>query len=224
MASWRELHLPGPHHTPLGRWHHDSRWRLLISILLGCAGGWLAHLFLGLNHSLLIGWSVVAVLYCLISTIAVRKMTSAETSVHARSESPGRVAVHIMLLVAAGISLVGLVVLLFRDTGSEIATAIITLVVVSSSWFMIQVMYALRYAREYYRENGGIDFNQSEDPQYSDFAYLAFTIGMSFATSDPNFTNSRIRKIALSHALLNYVFGTIILAAVINILASLSAN
>jgi uncharacterized membrane protein len=81
----------------------------------------------------------------------------------------------------------------------------------------------LRYARLYYTgPDGGIDFNEDGRPQYSDFAYLAFTIGMTFQASDTDLTTKEIRATALPHALLAYLFGAIIIATTINLLAGLA--
>ena len=81
---------------------------------------------------------------------------------------------------------------------------------------------ALRYARTFYFPPvGGIDFNEGDPPNYLDFAYLALTIGMTFQVSDTNLTTKAIRKIALSHALLSYLFGAVIVALVINVVSSL---
>ncbi len=83
-------------------------------------------------------------------------------------------------------------------------------------------MYATRYARLYYTgEDGGIDFNEDEPPTYVDFAYLAFTIGMTFQVSDRPETRA-IRATALRHALLSYLFGAIIVATTINLIAGLA--
>src|SRR3712207_8761371 len=60
--------------------------------------------------------------------------------------------------------------------------------------------------------SGGIDFGQPEPPAYSDFAYLAFTVGMSFAVPDTQIADTSIRKVALGHALLSYLFGTVVIA------------
>jgi uncharacterized membrane protein len=68
---------------------------------------------------------------------------------------------------------------------------------------------------------GGIDFNEDDPPTYLDFAYLSMTIGMTFQVSDTNLTTKRIRRIALGHALLSYLFGAIIVALVINVVSSL---
>ena len=68
---------------------------------------------------------------------------------------------------------------------------------------------------------GRIDFNENDPPTYLDFAYLALTVGMTFQVSDTNLTTKGIRRIALSHALLSYLFGAVILALVINVVSSL---
>jgi len=73
----------------------------------------------------------------------------------------------------------------------------------------------------FYRSGGGIDFNQQQLPQYSDFAYLSFTLGMTFQVSDTNISSSYIRRSILHHVLLSYLFGTVIVAATVNLVAGL---
>jgi uncharacterized membrane protein len=73
-------------------------------------------------------------------------------------------------------------------------------------------------------EEGGMDFKQDTRPTYSDFAYLAFTIGMSYAVSDIEPTSTNIRRKALPHALLSYLFGTILIAVAINLVTNLSQS
>jgi uncharacterized membrane protein len=68
-----------------------------------------------------------------------------------------------------------------------------------------------------------VDFNQTEPPQYRDFAYLAFTLGMTYQVSDTNLTSSTIRREALRHALISFVLGVVVLAATINLVATLIA-
>jgi uncharacterized membrane protein len=83
----------------------------------------------------------------------------------------------------------------------------------------------LRYARLYYTEpQGGIDFNQDEPPAYRDFAYLAFTLGMTYQVSDTALKNSTIRITVLRHTLLSYVLGAVVLAATINLVVGLGTG
>jgi uncharacterized membrane protein len=69
---------------------------------------------------------------------------------------------------------------------------------------------------------GGIDFNQTELPRFTDFAYLAFTIGMTYQVSDTNLRSTQIRAAALRHSLLSFLFGSMILATMVNLVAGLS--
>jgi len=80
---------------------------------------------------------------------------------------------------------------------------------------------ALRYAGLYYRDGEGVDFNEDDDPDYRDFAYLALTIGMTFQVSDTDLKTKAIRHTAIRHALLSYLFGAVVIAMVINVVAGL---
>jgi uncharacterized membrane protein len=80
----------------------------------------------------------------------------------------------------------------------------------------VHTVHVLRYARLYYSEPaGGIDFG-GQPPDYSDFAYLALTIGMTFQVSDTPLTAKRLRRVALHHALLSYLYGAVIVAIMVN--------
>ena len=87
---------------------------------------------------------------------------------------------------------------------------------------MVQTVFTLRYARLYYGGfAGGIDFNEDDPPDYRDFSYLAVTIGMTYQVSDTNLGAKAIRRTATRHALLSYLFGTVVVAVMINVVASL---
>ena len=106
--------------------------------------------------------------------------------------------------------------------GRQLGVALLAVASIALSWTLVHTLYALRYARMYYRRNGGIDFNQKEEPRYSDFAYLSFTLGMTFQVSDTDIKSSYIRRAVLRHTLLSYLFGTVIVAATVNLVAGLS--
>ncbi len=97
---------------------------------------------------------------------------------------------------------------------------------VALSWLTIHTLFAMVYAKHYFdpKQPGGIDFNargsEPEQPCYKDFFYVAFAVGMSFAISDTNLTSTRLRATALGHGLLSFVFGSIIVASVVNLLAA----
>jgi uncharacterized membrane protein len=134
----------------------------------------------------------------------------------------------VSLLAACVASLAVVVVALVQSSGQQDATAVASVLLsvlsVALSWTLVNSVYAFKYARLYYLDEpdaGGIDFKQDEAPTYSDFAYLAFTVGMSFAVSETEPTATRIRRVALGHALLSYAFGTGVLAVAINLVTNL---
>jgi uncharacterized membrane protein len=103
-----------------------------------------------------------------------------------------------------------------------VATVVLGVLVVILSWALVNTVFALKYARRYYSGgDGGIEFGQEEPPSYSDFAYVAFTVGMSFAVPDTQIVDTSIRKVGLGHALLSYLFGTVVIAVAVNLVTNL---
>jgi uncharacterized membrane protein len=151
---------------------------------------------------------------------------SEQTASHARQESPGRANTDLLLLSCSVISLAAVGLVLVR-AGNEAGLAkglLVGLGVVSIvlSWSVVHTVYTLRYAKLYYEGNpAGVDFNEDEMPCYADFAYLALTIGMTFQVSDTDLTSKAMRRLALRHAVLSYMFGALIIATTINFIAGL---
>jgi uncharacterized membrane protein len=150
------------------------------------------------------------------------------TATHASREDPTEPMAQ-GLLIAASIASVGAIVLLLVESGSvqsgsgRFGLAAAALATVAASWTLVHVLFTLRYAGIYFRSGGtGVDFNQSGPPQYRDFAYLAFTLGMTYQVSDTDITSSPMRREVLRHALLSFVFGVIVLAAAINLIVALA--
>ena len=89
------------------------------------------------------------------------------------------------------------------------------------AWATVQTIFMLRYARMYYdAKDGGVDFG-GDKPDYGDFAYLAFTIGMTYLVSDTAITERAIRRVVLRHAVLSFVFATAFIAVLINVVGGL---
>jgi len=94
------------------------------------------------------------------------------------------------------------------------------------SWIVTHVVFALRYAHEYYEAapdgfRGGLEFPGKQPPDYLDFLYFAFVIGMTFQVSDVQITHRHMRRLALIHGLLSFLFNTIIVALTVNLAAGL---
>ena len=132
------------------------------------------------------------------------------------------------VLVAAVGSLAAVVEALVRSGTKDavgVATVVLGVLVVILSWALVNTVFGLKYARLYYSgEDGGIDFGQREPPAYSDFAYVAFTVGMSFAVPETPVADTSIRKVTLGHALLSYVFGTVVIAVAVNLVTNLGQS
>jgi uncharacterized membrane protein len=155
--------------------------------------------------------------------ITLWPMDALETAQHAVREDPGRALADLLVVLAAVASLIAVGLLVISGTGHSQAG--LSVGSIALAWASVHTMFATRYARLYYAgPDGGIDFNQPDPPQYSDFAYLAFTIGMTFQVSDTNLRSKEIRATALRHALLSYLFGTVIIAFMINLVAGLGRN
>ena len=168
---------------------------------------------------------VAALVFGIWVWVTVARADAAATARIARVEDASRVAAEAVLVAAAAASLVAVAFTLVQasDAGAPKRGLLTALAVtsVALAWTSVHTVYVLRYARLYYSPpDGGIDFH-GETPDYVDFAYLALTIGMTFQVSDTDLTGKRVRRTALHHALLSYVFGTVIVAITVNSVAQL---
>ena len=150
---------------------------------------------------------------------------AAETAKHARAEDDSRTAAEAVLIGAGAASLVAVGFTLGQagnaDSPERAFLTALAIVSVGLAWGSIHSVFILRYARLYYSPpTGGIDF-EGEPPEYLDFAYLALTIGMTFQVSDTSLMGKKVRRVALHHALLSYVFGTVIVAVTVSSVAAL---
>ncbi len=203
---------------------HSPAARVLGGAVVGAVATGLASL-VGFDwFSLLIGWDFLAVTFMAWTWAIIWPYDAADTAEHAEHEEPGRRTVRALILGGALASLVGVGLLLANEWPHHfvIVAPAVAVASVLISWFAVHTLYALTYARIYFDEKpvGGIDFNTDEPPRYSDFAYVAYAVGMSFAISDTNLTSSRMRATALGHGLLAYLFGSVIVASVVNLIAS----
>lgn len=200
--------------------------RSIVSVVAGIGVATIVTPALGLAAGLLAGWSALCVVSVVWITVIVWPMTGAETRLHAGSEDPGRPVARAVALVGSCASLAAVFIVLIQ-TGSEpglesYALAAIAFVSVASSWALIQIDYSLRVAQMYYSDPaGGIDFNDGEDPSYSDFLYFSLGVGMGYQVADTNVKSNRIRRMVTAQALIAYLFGAVILGTVVNLVLDL---
>ncbi len=101
-------------------------------------------------------------------------------------------------------------------------------IAVSAGWFLVHTVYTFRYAHLYWYDDdgdgeacGGINFPGTERPSDIDFAYFAFCIGTSFAVSDPQVTETRVRREIIGHSIISFAYNSVIVGMVINIFAGI---
>jgi uncharacterized membrane protein len=202
-------------------------------VLCGVAGGLAAAVIARVGEA---SWAVAALCASDVAALvfvvwvwwSIAGVHPAETARVARAEDASRAAAE-AILVGAGVASLLAVVFTLAQAGSAGAPGrgLLTGLAMGSvalAWLSVHTVYVLRYARLYYTPpDGGIDFH-GEPPDYIDFAYLGLTIGMTFQVSDTDLTGKGVRRTALHHALLSYVFGTVIVAITVSSVASLLAH
>lgn len=200
--------------------------RAVVALVVGVGVGVALAPWLGLAAGLLAAWAAFALTMTVWTVANVWPMDAAATRAHAGAEDPGRPAARLVAVVGslASLGAVGIVLIQTSDTPEfeSYVLALIAVVSVAASWSLIQMDYALRVARIYYAAPvGGIDFNQSEDPAYTDFLYFALGVGMGFQVGDTSVQTNQIRRLVIAQALLAYLFATVIVGTVVNLVIDL---
>lgn len=214
-------------------WRLSRRWgppvpasvQLAVMGLIGAGAGGLFAALVSPVLGPLVGWDVAALSYLVLAWHTLWPMDAEWTARLAVHEDPNRAIRDMLLLGACLASLLAVGVILTtartvptgapRDLYGGLGVASVLL-----SWLVVHTVFTTRYARIYYTgEDGGVDFNQPGPPRYSDFAYLAFTVGATFQVSDTNLTSNEMRTAVLRHSLVSYLFGAIIIAATVNLMA-----
>lgn len=179
-----------------------------------------------LVQTLMLAWVVSAASFCLWTWAVVARFDEHETAEFAVQEDESIVVTDIALLVGTLASLVGVGFLLSAGAtkdGKGVLEAALGASSVVASWFLVHVVFVLRYARTYYGDSPGargIEFEGGE-PDYWDFAYVAFDLGMTYQISDTNLKNRLMRRLVLKHTLLSYLLGVGVIATTINLVTSL---
>jgi uncharacterized membrane protein len=186
------------------------------------------------------GYDAAVLLYLTRVWLAIWPLDAKTTAEHAARQDPSRPIADLVLLTAAVASLGAIAVVIVQSNsshgsieGADVGIGAGSVVV---SWLLVHTIFTLKYARLYYggssgqdhnsadnsSAEGGVEFEHKVRPPYTDFAYLAFTVGMTFQVSDTDLQSAEYRRLALRHALLSYLFGAVILAATINLVAGLA--
>lgn len=201
--------------------------RFLAFIVALAIATWLAARQFPRSQAVMIGFDIATLVFLVSIAPLLRHHSAEQMRKIARDNDANR----IVLLVVSG-AVIGVILVAVGSevtrrghlTGWETALVIATLVL---AWLFSNTVYALHYAHIFYREDrvsrrdqGGIDFPGKGDPDYADFLYFAFTLGMTFQTSDSGITTRHVRQVAIFHCFLAFVFNIGVLAFTINVLGS----
>lgn len=200
--------------------------RLLLGVAVGVAVGFLPWPFDGLTRGLL-GWCCGATAYLLPAWWLAE--TSDAQSTRARAQSLDQPSGLILAAMVAGVGVsVVTIALLLKQVGqmgdaARIGHIALGLLALAGSWFMIHTIYGFHYAHRYYQaepdRHPGLDFPGKLDPDYFDFLYYAFVIGMCSQVSDVQVCSREMRRITLVHSVLSFAFNMLVLALSINVVA-----
>jgi uncharacterized membrane protein len=203
----------------------STRLRLPVGLAAGLIVGTAVSNRFSLPFGLLAGWLAGALLVDVWLWATIWPLDARATRSHVKEEDPGRRVGSFVGLFCSVASVGAIGYLLLQrapTTRLVVIQAALCVISVVVAWITVHTIFTVRYAHIYYSEpDGGFDFHQHQPPRYSDFAYVAFTVGMSYAISDTDVGKSEIRRLVLLHALISYLLGAVVLGATINLLVSL---
>ncbi len=212
----------------------DARQRLVLGLAAGMAT------FVALRDQLrpasaaIAGWNAAAVVILALDWVTIWTTPQRKIRQLAQQQDFSRFLAFIFVVVTSSVALlaVGFLVSVKRSQsgGHFIIHLLLTLLTVMFSWMLVHTVYGLRYAHAFYgdsdepgmnRHAGGLIFPGDRPPDYFDFAYFSFVIGMTCQVSDVQITSRRMRRITLFHSVLSFGFNTMILALLINTVSGL---
>ncbi len=213
----------------------DAHYRLMLS--LGIAA--IAFLFLR-GHAttpalILLTWISCALTIIILNWIIIFTSHPREVKQIARLQDSSRTLIFIFIITITVISLGAIIYLLKSTKGlGEVAKNEHILLAITSvviSWWLMHTIFTQRYAHLYYDTGtdvdgktaavGGLQFPGKDEPDYLDFVYFSFVVGMTFQVSDVEISSRRIRRVCLMHAILSFAFNTAILALSINVISGM---
>jgi uncharacterized membrane protein len=201
--------------------------RILVAVSLGVAVALAVGNTVGWRFALA-GWIATAGVYVVWTRLILGGMDAEQTCRWVTREDVTRWIADVVIVSASIASLggVGYVVAAASRSGPEaVEAAIVGILTVGASWFSLHTLFTVRYARLYYSdEPGGINFHDPEQPCFQDFAYVAYTVGMTYQVSDTEICLRSIRATVLRHAMLSYLLGAVVLAVTINLIAGLGSK
>lgn len=212
----------------------DARHRFAIAFVVAAAAFVALHGHARPSSSIIASWNIFAFVFLVFVWITILITPQHRLRERARAQDLGRKAIFIFVVMAACAALfaVGFLIRVHKEDMSSHFTIhlLLALTSVVLSWNLVHTVYGLRYAHAFYgdsgepgedRHAGGLLFPGDRPPDYFDFAYFAFVVGMTCQVSDVQITSRKMRRLTLGHSVLAFGFNTMILALLINTVSSL---
>ncbi|TPG16393.1 DUF1345 domain-containing protein [Sphingomonas koreensis] len=201
---------------------HIAPPRFILFCVVFAAGLFLAIPPFGLGRGTLVAFDAASGLF-LLSIIPLMRGADAKSM---REQAKANDANRVGLLALTGLVMVIILVAVAGELSGKPSKIEIALVVatLAFAWLFSNTVYALHYAHLFYlgdkqgKDCGGLDFPECDEPDYWDFVYFAFTLGMTFQTSDVEMTARTMRRVTIGHCLAAFVFNIGVLAFTINVL------
>lgn len=214
----------------------DAHYRLLISILVAIIVFFSVQDKFRLPAVILLTWISFAMVIIIMDWIIIMSSHPREVRKIAKLQDSSRTFLF-LFVIAASVASFGAIVFLLKSSKGHGATVnehiLLAISAVVVSWWLLHTIFTLRYAHLYYdtdkddgsaRQGGGLQFPGDEEPDYLDFVYFSFVLGMTFQVSDVEIASKEIRRLAWMHGLLSFAYNTAILALSINVISGMVAQ
>ena len=209
----------------------DSHHRQFIALAIALITYFLTRK-LSLPINIMLTWISYALSIIISSWISILSMHPKDVRKVAKLEDSSVTFIFLFIVASAFASLFAVILLLTSVKGSapeQIAPhVILSIASVAISWWLTHTVFTLRYAHLFYSTQkgkeeyaAGLEFPKEPEPDYLDFVYFAYVIGMTFQVSDVEISSRKIRRLAWAHGILSFVFNTVIVALSINIISGL---
>ena len=205
--------------------------RLCICLIISV----FSYFFIHINHidvltHLLISWEVFCMCLIIMEWITFSTTTIQQIRRQSSLQDSSRMVIFLIILVATLSSFLAILLLVVtkeKFKNQQDLHLIISVAGLILSWFLIHTIFTLRYAHIYYDDDerdptthaAGLSFPEDEAPDYMDFAYFSFVLGMTFQVSDVEIQSKKIRRLAMWHGMLSFGYNTIMIALTINMIA-----
>jgi uncharacterized membrane protein len=223
--------------------HADEKYSLLnrmhsvTKLLLCLAAGIIVYFLFSPAHAdglsrFMLGWDVFSFSLLTLYWIVFYTTPSSHIRRQATTQDTSRLIIFVMILISTTASMLAVVLLLtakHESAGLKSLHLALAIAGMTFSWGLVHTVFSVRYAHMYYAEHrlmpgtnaGGLDFPGEAKPDFVDFAYFSFVLGMTFQVSDVSISSKKIRRMVLWHSLISFGYNAVIIALTINVIAGL---